>query len=92
MSEKDRTILRILLTRGPAYGIEVMEAALLRGVPVGTHAYTILRRLERSGLVESYEVAVALKERGGRLRRYYRITVAGRALVTTSSYGQPGAR
>lgn len=38
--------------------------------------YPALRALERDGLVESYE-ADPLPERGGRPRRYYRITAEG---------------
>jgi len=56
-----------------ALGLHVRLAA--DGCPQPLHRlYPILRRLERQGRLESYEVAEAMEERGGRPRRYYRVS------------------
>lgn len=62
-----------ILSRGPSYGyiiigevskcIEISESTL----------YPILKRLEKAGNVETYK-----EEYNGRIRKYYRITQAGR--------------
>jgi len=66
---------------GEAYGLELIEriheqtqgaVQLLQG-----RVYPVLRELEKEGLVKSYETE-PLPERGGRPRRYYRITAEGR--------------
>jgi len=69
------------LISGEGYGLELIErirartegkVALLQG-----RVYPALRELEIDGLVKSYETE-PLAERGGRPRRYYRLTAEGR--------------
>jgi PadR family transcriptional regulator PadR len=70
----------------PGYGLELVERVkertkgkiMLRNGSV----YPTLRDLEREGLVESYEVEEALEERGGRPRRYYKLTALGAKAAT----------
>jgi len=66
------------LTNGESYGVELAEQVeTLTGVRLGQGSlYPALRSLERDGLVESYR-GKPLKERGGRPRKYYRITASG---------------
>jgi PadR family transcriptional regulator PadR len=65
------------LERGPLHGYGVMEALLARSggvldLPTGT-LYPALRRLERAGYVKGEWSTV-----GGRERRTYKLTAAGR--------------
>lgn len=68
------------LIRGQGYGAELIERVKknTRGA-VNLHmgnTYPALRELEAGGLVKSWE-AEPTPERGGRPRRYYKITAAG---------------
>ena len=70
-------LLLAVLDEGPRHGYAVIEALHERSggalaLPTGT-VYPALRRLERAGLVESTWSTV-----GGRDRRTYRLTPAGR--------------
>jgi PadR family transcriptional regulator, regulatory protein PadR len=69
------------LVSGEGYGLEIIdrvreltngEIKLVQG-----RVYPALRELEAEGFLESYE-GEPLPERGGRPRRYYRITAEGR--------------
>jgi PadR family transcriptional regulator PadR len=76
-----KSALLQVLASGEGYGLELIERVRDRteGL-VSLHqgsVYPALRWLERRGLVESYEAA-GPPDRGGRPRRYYRITAAGR--------------
>ncbi len=68
------------LVSGDGYGLELIERVRDRtDGRISLHqgsVYPALRSLERDGLVESYEKE-AIPERGGRPRRYYRITAEG---------------
>ena len=70
-------ILLAVLEPGPCHGYAIMEALRVRSegqvdLPTGT-VYPALHRLERAGLVKgSWSVA------GGRRRRVYQLTPAGR--------------
>ena len=65
-----------LLSGKDSYGYELSrDAAEIISLSEST-LYPVLKRLEASGQVESYRV-----EHGGRLRRYYRITQAGRDAI-----------
>lgn len=75
-----KTALLQALVSGDGYGIELIERVRSR-----THGrvrlhqgsvYPALRSLERERLIESYE-GEAPTERGGRPRRYYRLTAEG---------------
>jgi PadR family transcriptional regulator PadR len=68
------------LIRGEGYGLELIDRVKERTkgkVPLhqGT-VYPALRELERDGLVKSWD-GEPLPERGGRPRRYYKLTAAG---------------
>jgi len=70
-------LLLAVLEAGPRHGYAVIEQLQVRSggalaLPTGT-VYPALRRLERSGYVESDWTTV-----GGRERRTYRLTAAGR--------------
>ena len=61
-----------LLKRGDSYGYQlVSDLSSLVEVSEST-LYPILRRLEGAGQLVTYT-----REHGGRLRRYYRITLSG---------------
>lgn len=69
----DTLVLRIVEQRD-SYGYEISQ--ILRekmGIPEST-LYPVLRRLMRSGCLETYDVAIS-----GRNRRYYRLTEQGRS-------------
>lgn len=75
-------ILLAVLEPGPLHGYAIMEALRLRSggqvdLPTGT-VYPALHRLERAGLVEA-----AWSQAGGRRRRVYDLTPAGRRSLDT---------
>jgi len=75
-------ILLSVLADGPRHGYAVIEALQARSggaldLPTGT-VYPALRRLERAGHVRSEWVTV-----GGRERRTYELTAAGRRTLNT---------
>ena len=68
------------LENGPRHGYAIMEALRAGSggqfdLPTGT-IYPALRRLERAGLVQG-----AWAEAGGRRRRVYQLTAAGRRML-----------
>ncbi|HET9895066.1 MAG TPA: helix-turn-helix transcriptional regulator [Streptosporangiaceae bacterium] len=70
-------ILLAVLEPGPRHGYAIMEALRIRSegqvdLPTGT-VYPALHRLERAGLVQA-----SWSEAGGRRRRVYELTAAGR--------------
>jgi PadR family transcriptional regulator, regulatory protein PadR len=75
-----RTAILLALVSGKSYGLEIIQRVLDRTggkikIPQG-RVYPILRELEHDGLLESYD-GDPLPERGGRPRRYYRLTAEG---------------
>ncbi len=62
-----------LLTRGDSYGYRLAQDACALMPMSESTLYPVLRRLQDAGAVDYYST-----EYGGRLRRYYRITDAGR--------------
>jgi DNA-binding PadR family transcriptional regulator len=75
-------ILLAVLEPGPLHGYAIMEALRVRSdgqvdLPTGT-VYPALHRLERAGLVEA-----AWSQAGGRRRRVYELTAAGRRSLET---------
>jgi DNA-binding PadR family transcriptional regulator len=75
-------ILLAVLEPGPRHGYAIMEALRVRSggqvdLPTGT-VYPALHRLERAGLVEASWSAA-----GGRRRRVYQLTPAGRRTLDT---------
>ena len=71
----DLCLLAVIAER-PAYGYEMRARLAERGLaPVGAGSiYPVLGRLEREGLVETFEQA----SNGGPPRKYYRPSAAGR--------------
>jgi len=75
-------ILLAVLESGPHHGYAIMEALRVRSggrvdLPTGT-LYPALHRLERAGLVQA-----DWSEVGGRRRRVYELTQAGRRALDT---------
>lgn len=75
-------ILLSVLEPGPRHGYAIMEALRARSggqvdLPTGT-VYPALHRLERAGLVQGIWSTV-----GGRRRRVYQLTPAGRRALDT---------
>ncbi len=71
-------LLAILQAGAEAYGAEIqreIEGRTRREVALGA-VYTTLQRLEAKGLVLA-RVGDPLPERGGRRRKYYRVSAAG---------------
>ncbi len=76
---EELVLLTVAILDGDAYGITVMdeiEKNIDRKVTVST-IHTALYRLEEKGFVESY-FGGATQERGGRKKRLYRVSVAGK--------------
>ena len=74
------TLILEALVREPSHGYRIAQGIKERSKGVldfkeGT-LYPALHKLENEGLVESYE-----ELENGRLRRYYRITKSGRAVL-----------
>lgn len=61
---------------GESYGYQIIKELKPHMTISESTLYPILRRLEASGLL-----AVRAAEHGGRLRKYYRITPAGRQRI-----------
>ncbi|MBV9382074.1 MAG: helix-turn-helix transcriptional regulator [Streptosporangiaceae bacterium] len=75
-------MLLAVLEAGPRHGYAIMEALRVRSggqvdLPTGT-VYPALHRLERAGLVRA-----SWSEAGGRRRRVYELTTAGRRALDT---------
>jgi PadR family transcriptional regulator, regulatory protein PadR len=72
-------LLQVLI-RGEGYGLDLIERVRdnTKGrIILGQGSvYPALRDLEEEGLVKSYE-GEPIPERGGRPRRYYKLTAAG---------------
>jgi len=75
-SLRDRIIL--VLSRGPNYGLAIIDQVKMNGpwwqrfVP-SPFFHSLLRDLEREGILTSYEKNDAPALKGGRSRRYYAI-------------------
>jgi PadR family transcriptional regulator len=72
-------LIALLHLEGESYSVAIMEEVRHRtGRPVAKAAvYIALRRLEEKGLLAS-RVGEATPERGGRAKRFFRLTPAGR--------------
>ncbi|MGE4183205.1 MAG: PadR family transcriptional regulator [Limisphaerales bacterium] len=78
LTDFELMILLAILRVEEAYGVPIareIEHTAGRGVVIGA-VYTALDRLEDRGLVSSY-VGDPTPERGGRARRYFRVTPRG---------------
>src|SRR5688572_13741932 len=76
------------LVSGEGYGLQIIERVreLTNGQIrlVQGRVYPALRELENEGFLESYD-GEPLPERGGRPRRYYRLTAEGRRAARTQA-------
>jgi PadR family transcriptional regulator PadR len=79
-----RTALLQALISEEGYGLELIERVKERTkgkvILMQGRVYPLLRELERGGLVTSYD-GPRLAERGGRPRRYYKLTAEGRRIA-----------
>jgi PadR family transcriptional regulator PadR len=86
LGEFEQMVLLSILRMGEsAYGLSIkseMESVAGRSPSSGA-LYTTLDRLERKGLIESSEGETSV-ERGGRPRRYVRVTPEGQAQLSHS--------
>lgn len=89
LGELEQLLLMALMRRdGEASGIDLrdeLEARTERVVLPGA-VYTIMGRLRGAGLVSAF-TGEETPERGGRRRKYYRITPAGEDALARSSHG-----
>ena len=75
-------MLSVMRLDGDAYGVSIrreVEERTGRSVSPGS-IYPTMDRLEEQGLVES-ELSDPIDERGGRSRRYFRLTPEGHAIL-----------
>jgi DNA-binding PadR family transcriptional regulator len=86
LGEFEQMVLLSIMRLGEdCYGLGIkVELEVVAGrSPSSGGLYTTLDRLERKGLVESY-AGEGTEERGGRPRRYVRVTAEGKALLAQS--------
>lgn len=78
-------LLSIMRLGADAYGLAVREELgdVAGRLPSSGSLYTTLDRMEKKGLLES-SAGEGSRERGGRPRRYVRVTPEGRALLARS--------
>lgn len=75
---EEKTLLVVCLQKGEGYGASIRQTlaeATGRNISIGA-LYSTLDRLERKKLVVSWQ-GEASPERGGRPKRYFRVTPAG---------------
>lgn len=78
-------LLAILKLGDNAYGSSIRQLlaeSIARDVTIGA-LYTTLERLEKKGLVES-KMGEATAERGGRAKKYFRVTAQGQSALKRS--------
>lgn len=82
---EELVLLTVAIMNGKAYGIAIIEELgkrTGRSAAIGA-IQTVLKRMEDKGWVSS-EFGEATKERGGKRKRYYSITMAGQNVLTYS--------
>ena len=78
-------LMAILNNHNDAYGVEIkrdIKEKINKDISVGA-LYTTLDRLETKGLVEA-RVGEATEERGGRAKKYFRVTALGQNTLSVS--------
>jgi DNA-binding PadR family transcriptional regulator len=84
LGELEQTVLLSILRLGDdAYGVSIrreIASCTHRNVAPGA-LYTILERLERKAIIEARN-GEPTPERGGRAKRFYKLSHEGRALLT----------
>ena len=86
LGEFEQMVLLSIMRLGDrAYGLAIGEelASVAGRTPSSGALYTTLDRMERKGLLDSYAGEIT-QERGGRPRRYVRVTPAGQAVLARS--------
>lgn len=78
-------LLSIMRLGSGAYGLAIRDelTEVAGRIPSSGSLYTTLDRMERKGLVAS-SAGESTKERGGRPRRYVRVTPEGQAMLSRS--------
>jgi len=86
LGEFEELVLLTITTLGEeAYGVSIqqdIEARCKRSISIGA-LHSTITRLEEKGLLKSW-LGGATQERGGRSKRYYEITPAGKKAVSES--------
>ncbi len=88
LGEFEQMVLLSVLRIGPhAYGLAIRDelASVAGRTPSSGSLYTTLDRMEKKGLLES-SAGETTQARGGRPRRYLRVTPEGRAMLATSRH------
>ncbi len=86
LGEFEQMVLLAIMRLGDeAYGLAIKDELELVAArsPSSGGLYTTLDRMEKKGLVESYAGEVT-PDRGGRPRRYVRVTPEGKTLLSRS--------
>lgn len=79
---EELVLLVVAIKNGKAYGINIIEELhhrTGRTAAIGS-VQTVLKRLEEKGFVVS-DFGEATKERGGKRKRYYTITIKGQKIL-----------
>lgn len=82
---EELVLLVVCVLHGQAYGVaiqEEMKRQTGRGASISA-VHAALNRLQKKGFVESW-VGGATKERGGRRKRFFQATAAGRDALRTA--------
>ena len=79
---EETILLLVLVQHGDAYGVSIAEAYVEHiGRKISIPAvHTVLKRLEKKGLVQS-EMGGATSDRGGRRKRLFKITSLGHSVL-----------
>lgn len=83
LGEFEQMVLLSIMRLGDgAYGLAIRDEldAVAGRIPSSGSLYTTLDRMEKKGFVESYAGEIT-SERGGRPRRYVRVTPEGKAML-----------
>ena len=86
LGEFEQMVLLSIMRLGRrAYGLAIRDEleTVAERTPSSGSLYTTLDRMEKKGLVESF-AGESSQERGGRPRRYVRVTASGKALLARS--------
>ena len=80
---EETLLLLVLIRHGDAYGVSVAEAYMEHtGKRISIPAvHTVLKRLEKKGLLSSH-MGGATTDRGGRRKRLFEITALGHNVLT----------
>lgn len=81
---EEMVLLVVAIVQEEAYGLRITEEYNLQmkqSISLSA-VHTVLRRLEKKGMLESY-MGGATTERGGRRKRLFRLTQAGYATLRT---------